>query len=108
MDTAREFINTILEFALENGIPLSDLGVNRTDDINRYLYMCLKTRKCAVCGKNGEIHHWDAIGMGKDRKKYDDSRNRKICLCRTHHTECHIIGEEAFEDKYKVYGIVTN
>ena len=35
MDTAREFINTILEFALENGIPLSDNAIERTDDIGR-------------------------------------------------------------------------
>ena len=106
MDIAREFINTILDFALENGIPLSDFGVNRTDDISRYLYACYKNKKCAICGKNGEIHHWDAIGMGNDRRKFDDSQNRKICLCRAHHTECHTIGCKVFEKKYKVYGIV--
>ena len=108
IDTAREFINTIIGFALENGIPLSDLGVNRTDDINKYLYMCLKTKKCAVCGKKGEIHHWDAIGRGYDRRHFDDSAHRKVCLCRTHHTECHTIGREAFESRHKVYGIVTS
>lgn len=105
MDTAREFINTILDYALENGVILDDLGVNRTDDINHYLYACLKNKKCAVCGLKGEIHHWDAIGMGNDRKRYDDSLNRKICLCRTHHTEAHTIGREKFESKHKVYGI---
>ena len=41
MDTAREFINTILEYALENGIPLSEEAINRTDDIGRYLYFCI-------------------------------------------------------------------
>lgn len=73
MDTAREFINTILEFALENGIPLSDNAIERTDDIGRYLYYCLLHKKCAICGKDGEIHHEDAIGMGNDRTKVDDS-----------------------------------
>ena len=105
MDTAREYINTILDYALENGVILDDLGVNRTDDINHYLYACIMNRKCAVCGLKGEIHHWDAIGMGQDRKHYDDSENRKICLCRTHHTEAHAIGREEFEKKHKVYGI---
>lgn len=38
MDTAREFINTILEFALEEGIPLSENAIERTDDIGKYLY----------------------------------------------------------------------
>lgn len=39
MDTAREFINTILEFALEEGIPLSENAIERTDDIGKYLYL---------------------------------------------------------------------
>lgn len=106
MDTAREFINTILEYAIENGIPLSEEAVNRTDDTGRYLYFCLFHRKCAVCGKEGEIHHVDAVGMGNDRKKVDDSSYRKICLCRYHHTIAHRRGMTEFEEMYRVYGIV--
>ena len=107
MDTAREFINTILEFALENGIPLSDNAIERTDDIGRYLYYCLLHKKCAICGKDGEIHHEDAIGMGNDRKKVDDSSYKKICLCREHHTLAHSLGVIRFREMYKVYGIVV-
>lgn len=106
MDTARRYINTILDFALEHGVILSDLGLNRTDDINAYLYSCLMHRRCAICGRDGEIHHWDAIGMGHDRDKVDDRNHRKICLCREHHTEAHTIGRDAFGEKYHVYGIV--
>lgn len=107
MDTAREFINTILEFALENGIPLSDNAIERTDDIGRYLYYCLLHKKCAICGKDGEIHHEDAIGMGNDRTKVDDSSYKKICLCREHHTLAHSLGVIRFREMYKVYGIVA-
>lgn len=107
MDTAREFINTILEFALENGIPLSDNAIDRTDDIGRYLYYCLIHKKCAICGKDGEIHHEDAIGMGNDRTKIDDSDYKKICLCRYHHTMSHSLGVIRFREMYKVYGIVV-
>lgn len=107
MDTAREFINTLIEFSLENGIPLSDLGTNRTDDIGKYLYFCIKHKKCCICGKPGEIHHVDAIGMGNDRRKLDDSNHRKMCLCRLHHTIAHQRGMDAFEQMYKVYGIVV-
>lgn len=107
MDTAREFINTILEFALENGIPLSDNAIGRTDDIGRYLYYCLLHKKCAICGKDGEIHHEDAIGMGNDRTKVDDSSYKKICLCREHHTLAHSLGVIRFREMYKVYGIVV-
>lgn len=107
MDTAREFINTIMEFALENGIPLSDNAIERTDDIGRYLYYCLLHKKCAICGKDGEIHHEDAIGMGNDRTKVDDSSYKKICLCREHHTLAHSLGVIRFREMYKVYGIVV-
>lgn len=107
MDTAREFINTILEFALENGIQLSDNAIERTDDIGRYLYYCLLHKKCAICGKDGEIHHEDAIGMGNDRTKVDDSSYKKICLCREHHTLAHSLGVIRFREMYKVYGIVV-
>ena len=106
MDTAREFINTILEYAIEHGIPLSERGVDRADDIGKYLYYCVKHKKCAVCGRDGEIHHVDAIGMGRDRRTVDDSNSRKICLCRTHHTIAHQRGMKAFEQMYHVYGIV--
>jgi len=106
MDTARDYINTLMDYAIENGIILDDLGINRTDDINHYLYACIMNKKCAVCGKDGEIHHWDAIGMGNDRTEVDDSMKRKVCLCRIHHTECHTIGNDEFEKKHKVYGII--
>ena len=91
MDTAREFINTI----------------NRTDDIGRYLYFCIMNRKCAICGRDGEIHHEDAIGMGNDRQTVDDSEHKKICLCRMHHTMAHQLGVVRFKERYKVYGIVV-
>lgn len=107
MDEAREFINVILEHAIENGIPLHEDAVNRTDDIGKYLYFCIKHRKCTVCGRDGEIHHEDAIGMGNDRKTIDDSNYKKICLCRTHHTIAHQMGKERFRESYKVYGIVV-
>ena len=107
VDLAREFISTLIEFSLEHGIQLSDLAINRTDDIGRYLYYCIKHKRCAVCGRPGEIHHVDTIGMGNDRRHVDDSEYRKICLCREHHTEVHKIGISVFEEKHKVYGIVV-
>lgn len=107
MDTAREFINTILEYAIENGVPLSEEAINRTDDVGRYLYFCIMNKKCAVCGKPGEIHHEDTIGMGNDRNKVDDSNHKKICLCRNHHTMAHQLGVIRFTEMYKVYGIIV-
>lgn len=106
MDMAREFINTIIEFALENGVQLKELGIDRTDDVGKYLFQCLKYKKCCICGQDGEVHHVDAIGMGNDRTELDDSGHRKMCLCRLHHTIAHQRGMVIFEKMYKVYGIL--
>ncbi len=106
MDLAREFINTLTDFCLKHGVIISTRLSDRTDDISTYLYQCIKHKKCAICGRAGEIHHWDAVGMGNDRKYYDDTENRKICLCRMHHTIAHQKGVIDFERDYHVYGIV--
>lgn len=105
-ELAGDFIDFLINFAFENGVPMSEHPLKRVDDIERYLAACLRHGVCCVCGKPGEIHHVDAIGMGCDRTKIDDSKYRKICLCREHHTEYHTIGKENFENKYHVFGIV--
>lgn len=105
MDTAREFINLIIDICLENGIILSDALYDRAEDTVYMLRSCLRNKKCAICGRKGEVHHWDAVGMGNDRRHYDDSGNRKICLCREHHTLAHSCGREQFTRRYHVYGV---
>lgn len=105
MDTAGKFIGIIIDICLENGIILSDPLYDRAEDIVYMLRSCLRNRKCAICGRKGEVHHWDAIGMGNDRRRYDDSGNRKICLCREHHTLAHACGREQFTRRYHVYGV---
>ena len=105
-ELASDFIEWMINFAFENGIRLSEHPLNTLDDIERYVRMSLKHRVCAICGRRGEIHHWDALGQGRDRTKVDDSSNRKICLCREHHTEAHTIGVKSFEEKYHIYGVI--
>lgn len=105
MTTAREFINTLMEYALKEGVILTESGLQRTDDIDTYLMQCIRYRKCCICGRPADIHHVDTIGMGNDRHHYDDSQNRIMALCRQHHQICHQRGTERFCDMYKVYGI---
>ncbi len=107
MSAARDFINTLIDFCLEHGVIASERLSDRTDDIDTYLYQCIRHKKCAICGRAGEIHHWDAIGMGHDRRRYDDTENRKICLCRMHHTIAHQKGVSDFKQDYHVYGIIV-
>jgi len=106
--TARHYISFLIEFCFEWGVPLSEPAINRTDDIDTAIFLSIKHKICICCGAGGEIHHWDAIGMGRDRRTFDDSNHRKICLCRAHHNEAHTIGREEFEARHHVYGIIYN
>lgn len=109
MDQAREFITFLLKFALENDIPMSDAGVNRAEDISSYLYYCIKTRHCSICGaSHADIHHCEGsrIGMDGNRNKVDHSKRSLICLCRKHHDLLHTQSEEEFLKKYHIYGLV--
>lgn len=105
MTEAREFINTLMEYALKEGIILTESGLRRTDDIDMYLIQCIRYRRCCVCGQAAEIHHIDAIGMGNDRRLVDDSDKRVVALCRKHHTIAHQKGWKSFSNNYMVYGI---
>ncbi|MCI8950058.1 MAG: hypothetical protein HFG49_08455 [Lachnospiraceae bacterium] len=105
ISTAKEFINTLMDYALREGIILTDLALERTDDIDTYLYQCLKYRRCCICGKAADLHHVDAVGMGRDRTSIDDSMMLKAALCREHHTIAHQKGWSRFSAQYKVYGI---
>lgn len=102
---AREFINTLLERALKDGIIMDESGLMRTDDIDTYLIQCIRYRRCCICGRPADIHHVDAIGMGNDRRHYDDSQNEIAALCRNHHNLAHSLGWQRFMSRYKVYGI---
>ncbi len=106
MTTAREFINTLMDYALQEGIILTETGLQRTDDIDTYLLQCIHYRKCCICGRDADIHHVDAIGMGNDRTVIDDSGKEVMALCRKHHTIAHSMGNARFMSMYKVYGIV--
>lgn len=108
VSTARDFISYLIDFCLEWDIPLTDTLLNRTDDIGKAIYSSLKHKRCVLCGAPGEIHHVDTIGKGRNRNNFDDSKLRKMCLCRKHHTEAHNIGVKTFEEKYHVYGITIN
>lgn len=104
MSTAREYITYLIDFCFRHGVPTRDTLLNRTDDINKYLYTCLAHRRCAVCNKQADVHHVDAVGMGRDRAKINHSGMEAIALCREHHREAHTRGQ-AFFDKYHIYGI---
>lgn len=92
LEVAREFISYLIDFCIDNEIPLSETPLERTDDINRYLYMTIRKGICCICGKQGVTY------------TLDQDKN-KMCLCDLHYEQAKVKGLKEFESLYKVYGI---
>lgn len=109
VDTAREFINYLIDVCFRLNIPTRDTGLSRTDDISHYLYSCILYRKCCICNAKAEIHHVEGsrVGMGFNRRKIDNLGRRAIALCRRHHAAAHN-DEAGFLGKYHVYGVALD
>ena len=110
MTYARHLIETIINFCIEKEIPISrktlEDGQYRFSEKQAYV-LTLK-RMCIVCGRRADIHHVDAIGMGRDRSTVSHAGLRAIPLCREHHTEIHTIGNVPFMKKYHIVPITID
>ncbi len=102
--TARRFLDYLIEFCFNWNVPTRDTLLNQTDDIGRYLYMCLEHRKCAICNAPAQVHHVDRVGMGRDREEIVHEGLRAIALCANHHDLAHRDEKKLF-DHYHIYGI---
>ena len=104
MSLVAEFQRFLVAFILTHDVPTKFPLREYVDDIEAYTYFCVVRHKCAVCGKRGELHHIDAIGMGNDRTQVEHLGREVISLCREHHTEMHTIGKADFLAKYHLNG----
>ena len=102
--TAREFIDYLIQFCFENNVPTRTPLLMQCDDIGKYLYRCLEQRRCAICNAPADVHHVDAVGMGRNRDKIIHEGMNAIALCRVHHNEAHARGRDFF-NYYHVSGI---
>ena len=100
--TAKEFISYLIDFILRNDIPTRVPLASLADDIDRYMYSCLMRRKCCICGQRADIHHWTRIGMGANRKTVIHEGMTLEPLCRVHHTECHTMAQEEFDERHHI------
>ena len=99
-EVARLYITYLIDFCLLHDIPCGEPMWKLAEDIPRYVYMAAVHKRCAVCGKKAEVHHVDAVGMGRNRKEIIHLGMQILPLCRTHHMECHRIGKKDFLEKY--------
>lgn len=118
MEMANNFISFIIEQALENEINLyimnkQDKRYRHILEIDkmteRYVIACLKSKTCAICGRNGaDLHHWNSVASIGGYKFDDGLKTPFLPLCRVHHTEFHNVGKEDFKNKYHIEGVWLN
>lgn len=102
-EEAGKFLEYLLDFCMSNGIALSQKPGDILTDLQLAQKMCIEKKICCICGKPGEIHHYDAIGLSHRRgNEEDETTLRKMCLCRQHHTEAHNMGKEDFCNLYHI------
>ena len=106
--TAKEFLEHIIEFCVIHGIPTKDSLLERTPDVAKYVYRCALEKRCVISGKRAELHHLDAVGMGRNRKDIIHLGMEVIPLSIMHHKEAHTIGKKSFLEKYHVCGVVAD
>lgn len=104
---ANDFVSWLIEICIHYGVPLkTDIRDTMADNYEKaFNYVCLKNKVCAICGKPGELEHYDNVAR-IGGYKFDNGRElRYMCLCRDHHTESHTIGKIEFSKKYHIAGI---
>lgn len=99
-EVARLYITYLIDFCLLHDIPCGEPLYKLCEDIPKYVYMAAVHKRCAVCGKKAEIHHVDAVGMGRNRKEIVHLGMRMLPLCREHHTAIHKMGKTDFLNRY--------
>lgn len=100
MEVARLYITFLIDFCLLHDVPCGEPLYKLAEDIGRYVWVCALNKRCAVCGRKAELHHVDAVGMGRNRREICHIGMRALPLCREHHTEIHKVGQGDFLKRY--------
>lgn len=94
----RFLVHFILDWDIPRNIPLLEF----VDDKQDYIYACVVTKKCCICGRPADLHHEDAVGAGRNRDQIVHEGMEVLPLCRNHHSERHTIGDKTFKEKYHI------
>lgn len=100
MSIVAAFQSWLAKFIVRNDIPTRRPMLEYVDDIDEYVYACLISKKCPICGKKADLHHWQALGMGMNREEIIHEGLEVMPLCREHHMEVHSTGRSEFVKKY--------
>lgn len=98
------FQRFLIRFILDWDIPCSFSLLEYADDVPDYIYHCLVTKKCCICGDHTDLHHIERVGMGRNRDEIIHEGMEVLPLCRLHHTEAHTMPDKEFFDRYHIPG----
>lgn len=98
------FQRFLVRFILDWDIPTKFSLLDMVDDVDDYIYACLISKTCVICGRPADLHHVDRVGMGRDRTDILHEGLEALPLCREHHTEAHTMPDSAFFDRYHLPG----
>lgn len=104
MSVVAAFQRWLARFIVSHDIPTKKSLLSYVDDISDYVYSCLISRKCAICGRKTELHHVDRVGMGRDRTEIVHEGMEVLPLCREHHTQAHSMPDAEFYALYHLDG----
>ena len=110
MTTAREFITYLIEFIVLHEVPTKKPLAEQCEDIQRFVYFCLMNKRCCITHRRAglELHHVDAVGMGRNRNEITHIGMRALPLGSQFHKEVHNIGNEAFMARYHLEPVKVN
>ena len=94
------FQRFLIKFMLDWDIPSALPLMLMVDDVNDYVYSCLASKHCCICGKKSDLHHVDRVGMGRNRNDIIHEGMRVLPLCREHHTMAHTMSISEFKERY--------
>ena len=106
--TAREFITYLIDFMIEHDIPSKIPLYEQCEDIYRYVYSCALKKRCAISGRRAELHHVDAVGMGRGRDDIIHIGMRVLPLSREYHTLAHTKGNDWLLNEYHLEPITVD
>ena len=101
------FQRFLIRFILEWDIPCRFSLLEYVDDVADYIYSCLVTKKCCICGAPTDLHHIDRVGMGRNRHDMIHEGMEVLPLCREHHQEAHTMPDAEFFERYHIPGGVV-
>ena len=100
--TANHMILEILDFLFDEDIPFKSKTWDSIPSDFPKQMLCIKNKRCVICGKKADIAHYQAVGSGRNRRTINHVGMYINTFCREHHSEQHELGINNFSELYHI------